>query len=144
MEKPTGDGELPDYVELARQIEEAIMRKSGTIALDDSEWDKGDVGSDTGGKDILDLSSGSDEEVQGAKVKHKGPKKAVMKAVHANLLLEPGVCHPHTTAASEALSSLMSVLIPAVIKEHEETRLSSLVQFNQISSLQTELREARQ
>ncbi|KAG1904398.1 uncharacterized protein F5891DRAFT_1184611 [Suillus fuscotomentosus] len=115
-----------------------------TIALDNSEWDKGDVGSDTGGKDILDLSSGSDEEVRGVKVKHEGPKKAVMKAFRANPLLEPGVRCPRTTAASEALSSLTSVFNPAVIKEREETQLSSLVQFNQISSLQTELCEARQ
>ncbi|KAG2755619.1 hypothetical protein P692DRAFT_20679860, partial [Suillus brevipes Sb2] len=39
IEKPTGDGELPAYVELASQIEAAISVKAGTIALDDSEWD---------------------------------------------------------------------------------------------------------
>lgn len=143
MEKPTGNAELPDYVELARQIEEAITMKSGTIAIDDSEWDDADVGSenDIEGKVVLEVSSESDE---GAKVMNAGSKKTVTKAFRANPLLDPGHRRPRTTAASEALSSLTSVFNPAIMKERDETRLSSLVQFNQISTLQAELREARQ
>ncbi|KAG1737753.1 hypothetical protein EDB19DRAFT_1985050 [Suillus lakei] len=138
MEKPTGDGELPEYVELARQTEDAITRKSGIIALDDSEWDEGDIGSE------IEVSSESDEGGRGVKAKHAGSKKTVVKAFHANPLLEPSARRPRTTAASDALSSLTSVFNPAVIKDRDETRLSSLVQFNQINTLQTELREARQ
>lgn len=142
MEKPTGDAELPDYVELARQIEEAITMKSGTVAIDDSEWDDADIGSenDMEGKVVLEVSSESDE---GAKVKNS-KKTTVTKAFRANPLLDPGHRRPRTTAASEALSSLTSVFNPAIMKERDETRLSSLVQFNQISTLQAELREARQ
>ncbi|KAG1722597.1 uncharacterized protein EDB91DRAFT_1088079 [Suillus paluster] len=95
MEKPTGDGELPEYVELARQIEDSITRKSGMIALDDSEWDEGDIRSEIEGKDVLEVSSESDKGVRGA-------------------------------------------------KDRDETWLSSLVQFNQINTLQAELREVRQ
>ncbi|KIK34261.1 hypothetical protein CY34DRAFT_46611, partial [Suillus luteus UH-Slu-Lm8-n1] len=40
METPTGDGKLPEYVELACQTEDAITRKSGMIAIGDSEWDE--------------------------------------------------------------------------------------------------------
>jgi hypothetical protein len=144
MEKPTGDGELPEYVEVARQTEDAITRKSGMIAIDDSEWDEGDIGSEIEGKDIVDVSSESDEGGRGVKVKHAGPKKTVVKAFRANPLLEPSARRPRTTAASDALSSLTSVFNPAAIKDRDESRLSSLVQFNQINTLQAELREARQ
>ncbi|KAG0697411.1 hypothetical protein DFH29DRAFT_878698, partial [Suillus ampliporus] len=89
MEKPTGDGELPEYVELACQLEDSIMRKSGIIALDNSEWDEGDIGSEIEGKDVLEVSSESDEGARGVKAKHTGPKKTVVKAFHANPLLEP-------------------------------------------------------
>ncbi|KAG1736865.1 uncharacterized protein EDB91DRAFT_1083222 [Suillus paluster] len=144
MEKPTGDGELPEYVELACQIEDSMMRKSGMIALDDSEWDEGDIRSEIEGKDVLEVSSESDEGVRGANAKHTGLKKTVVKAFRANPLLEPSACRPHTTAASDALLSLTSVFNPAAIKDRDETWLSSLVQFNQINTLQAELHEARQ
>ncbi|KAG2078534.1 hypothetical protein BDR04DRAFT_1112712 [Suillus decipiens] len=104
-------------------IEEAITRKLGAIKLDDPEWDEGKAASEIEGKDILDLLSVSDEEVQGVK---EGLKRAVMKAFHANSLLEPSIHCSHTTATSETLSSLTSVFNLAVIKEHDETQLSSL------------------
>ncbi|KAG2082554.1 uncharacterized protein F5147DRAFT_783262 [Suillus discolor] len=145
IEKPTGDGELPAYVELAHQIEAAISLKAGTIALDDSEWDDGasDGKSDTEVKDVVEISTDDDEELKSVKSKHTGSKKSVVKAFRANPLLEPGLRRPRTTAASEALSSLTSVFNPTVMKDHDESRLSQMVQFNQINTLQTELHEAR-
>ncbi|KAG2336687.1 hypothetical protein BDR05DRAFT_953191 [Suillus weaverae] len=144
MEKPTRDGELPEYVELTHQTEDAIMRKSAMIALDDSEWDKGDIGSEIEGRDVVEVTSESDGGERGVKAKHTGPKKTVVKAFRANPLLEPSTQRPRNTAASDALSSLTSVFNPAVIKDCDETWLSSLVQFNQINTLQAKLCEARQ
>lgn len=113
-------------------------------SIDDSEWDEGDLGSEIEGKDVVDVSSKSDEGGRGAKAKHAGLKKTVVKAFRANPLLEPSAQQPRTTAASDALSSLTSVFNPAAIKDRDESRLSSLVQFNQINTLQAKLCKVRQ
>ncbi|KAG2097929.1 uncharacterized protein F5147DRAFT_777798 [Suillus discolor] len=130
IENPTGDA--------------TISLKAGTIALDDSEWDDGasDGKSDMEVKDVVEISTDDDEEPKSVKSKHAGPKKSVVKAFHANPLLEPGLRRPRTTAASEALSSLTSVFNPTVMKDCDESQLSQMVQFNQINTLQTELPEA--
>jgi hypothetical protein len=82
----TGDGELPAYVELARQIEAAISVKAGTIALDDSEWDDGasDIKSEIEVKDVIKISTDDDEEPKSIKPKHTGPKRSVVKAFHVS------------------------------------------------------------
>ncbi|KAG2076689.1 hypothetical protein BDR04DRAFT_1149141 [Suillus decipiens] len=89
IEKPIGNDELSEYVELACQIKDTIMRKSGMIVLDDSEWDEGNIGSEIKEKDVLEVSSQSDEGARGVKAKHTGLKKTIVKAFHANPLLEP-------------------------------------------------------
>ncbi|KAG2035459.1 hypothetical protein BDR03DRAFT_1012477 [Suillus americanus] len=124
---------------------QSIYFKAGTIALDDLEWDNGasDIRSEIEVKDVVEISTGDDdEEPKSVKPKHTGPKKSVVKAFCANPLLEPGLQHPHTTAASEALSSLTSVFNPKVMKDRDESQLLQMVQFYQINTLQTELREA--
>ncbi|KAH7903465.1 hypothetical protein BJ138DRAFT_1107648 [Hygrophoropsis aurantiaca] len=128
MEKPTGDVELPEYVERAWTIEDRINAKSGTVAIDDLEWDEGKA---SDAPEVIEIPS--DDEDDDMVPLPKG--SAVAKAYHVNPPLHSSTRRPRSSAATDALSLITSIFNPAALKDRDESRLSQMVQMNQLNVL---------
>lgn len=72
MTKPTGEAEVPEWVELLWVADDAITAKSGAVALDNSELDNVEVD-----RDVIELSSSDD-----AAPNHTTKKLATVQVAH--------------------------------------------------------------
>ncbi|KDQ52852.1 hypothetical protein JAAARDRAFT_197923 [Jaapia argillacea MUCL 33604] len=148
--KPTGDAEVPWYVKSAWELDDNISKKVASLTLDDPELRDADLGDgddpeDAAEASILEITSGSDEEI-----KNKAPPKtsSIIKVYKIN----PPVPTSSSTAATkptrgrianEALATLSTVFAPEACAERDDQRFASMYQFSQLSTLQTEVRELR-
>lgn len=133
--KPTGDAEVPWYVERAWEVEEQIILKSNTLTIDDAELAEA---SDDGS--VIELSSDDDT----ATARPPAKKTATVKVAHrVDAAQLSGAKRARGNPATATLASIGAVYNPDAMREREATRFQSNLQVTQAATAAAELRELR-
>ncbi|KAG5653358.1 hypothetical protein H0H81_000859 [Sphagnurus paluster] len=145
-EKPTGNASRdPNHPFcIALSIEADIEEKSGTLTLNDSEFDEGEVENNQLGSDDEIIEITDNENSQAVKPKRGAKSDTVMtKAYRVAEPLADTHRRPRANAATEVLASFTHMFNPSTIRQRDEARMSQNLHVAQLSALQVELREAR-
>lgn len=143
--KPTGDAEVPDYIELAWEIEDLMNEKAGTRDIDDEDLVD----------DVIDVSDGEDGEDEDDATPAPLPKRKaevkseasatrpVVRRAPTNAFTTGAARGPRSRGAESLLTNLTSALDPNVQAARAEERSARGMQATQILSLSSQLREAQ-
>lgn len=125
---------MEPIIQRAKELEDAINARADLAAFDD-------------GTDEEDIEIQSELPPPDA-AEQKSEKKAttVMKAYRSEPPLPPPAKRPRnasTSAAAEAMKMATSFFQPSKVQERQEQHLQNAFQITQLTTLQTELRDAR-
>ena len=148
-EKPTGEANHSELLEMALRIDEALDVKAGSALLDDDLFEGDSKGeSETGGvpdrrKVIHVTSDGDSVGEDSSKAKQVKSTSHVVKGFRTAdpLQLKPRKMRASTSQAAEAMASIGAYFSPDHIRERVDANASNSVQFLQLQSALTELRE---
>lgn len=152
MTKPTGTAEVPEYLQLIWQAEEAITSKAATRELGDPETDVvesssdsvieiSDSSSDTSTLLELGLHSRASAHAHATSLKAAGSSSTVKKPSCADG--PPPLKRSRGAMSSSLLDTIQAAFDPKTMEFRDQQRFAFQLQANQVSSLQAELREVR-
>ncbi|KDR69193.1 hypothetical protein GALMADRAFT_215218 [Galerina marginata CBS 339.88] len=142
--KPTGDAEMPDYVQQAHEIEDAINEKAGTRDLDDDDIaddviepssDEEDAPAIAPPPKKLFLKKPVDGSDKGPVVRRATSDRITQSASHLS--------RPSRNSGTDFLTNISAALDPSMQTARQEERTARTFQASQMFSMSAQLRESQ-